>query len=722
MSIVNTVQLIQHLTFPPKPIYLQCTILFPMKKSIPFFLFYFLLIEFPFHQIAGQTLVDSIENILRHVKKDTITIHRLNSLCWDINNINPEKGLKYSRQVLALAEEAGFKSGIAYSLNNIGNIYEYRGSYDKAMEYYIRSLRIREELHDEDGLANCYTNLGILYGNLNKNKESLSYLLKAIALDEKLHDTVGVATNLNNIGIIYKKMGDENKALEYYMKAMNMNEKTGNYSGIASNHTNIGSMFSEMKEYERALEHFQKALDYELKKGDKWDMTIDQYNIAEVYYKMGKYDLAIAAADRAIEYANEIGAKDDLKNCYKLLSNSWFNKGNHQKAYQYFQLYSDLKDSIFNEQSHKQIVELQTKYDTEKNEKEIKILVAEKQLQKVLIYSISAGFFLVLVMMFFAYRAYSVKKKANHELAVAYDVIAQKNKNITASIEYARTLQDAVLPPKENFDAVWPENFIVFCPKDIVSGDFYWLYEISGSKQQQAVKDKPPSDSLLPTAVPKESGVLRTADCKFVFIALADCTGHGVPGALVSMMGNDQLNQVVIENKIHEPGKVLSVLNRVIRLAFHGTAETAKANDGMDIALLSITSPIYSASRKEVQGISALFAGARRPLLIIREGNVIEYKGDSFSIGGRKDNHFTFTTHKAELFPGDMLYLFSDGYADQFGGPNDKKFKYSALKELLQSIAALTVQEQKAILFEKHWEWKGDKLQTDDITVIGIRI
>ncbi|MCK4695432.1 MAG: SpoIIE family protein phosphatase, partial [Candidatus Cloacimonetes bacterium] len=261
------------------------------------------------------------------------------------------------------------------------------------------------------------------------------------------------------------------------------------------------------------------------------------------------------------------------------------------------------------------------------------------------------------------------------EVVEKSEEIEQKNKDITASIRYANRIQKAILPPEDSIS----ETFILFKPKDIVSGDFYWLH-ISDSKQ---------------------------------FIAAVDCTGHGVPGAFMSLIGHNSLNKIVKEYGFTEPAAILDQLNDEVSGTLAQQSESDEVKDGMDLSLI-----VYDSNTKEVQ-----YAGAYNALYLIRNGELFETKANRFSIGlssiqvGQK-----FTNHTIKVKKGDVIYLFSDGYADQFGGIHGKKFKTRNVKELLLSIQHMSMKEQKEHLNKTIEEWKGDLSQIDDILFIGSRI
>lgn len=307
-----------------------------------------------------------------------------------------------------------------------------------------------------------------------------------------------------------------------------------------------------------------------------------------------------------------------IKTNYYNLSVLYKNINDYMTSLEYYRKYSDYKDSIFNIESSGQIKEMQTKYETE-----------------------------------------------------------QKNE-LTDSIEYAKTLQNAILPSGEEIKNYLPEHFIYFKPRDIVSGDFYWFHQHNGK----------------------------------IFISAIDCTGHGVPGAFVSMIGYNLLNKIVIENEISNPGKILTLLNMGIKDAFSRRGALARAQDGMDMAFC-----VFDTEKQKLS-----FAGAYNPLVHIRNNELNIIKPDKTPIGGYTKYGYEFQTFEVSVQKNDVFYIFSDGYYDQFGGAHGKKFMITTFRELLLSIHEKNMNRQMEVLDNTINEWIGDLSQIDDILVMGFSI
>jgi serine phosphatase RsbU (regulator of sigma subunit) len=266
----------------------------------------------------------------------------------------------------------------------------------------------------------------------------------------------------------------------------------------------------------------------------------------------------------------------------------------------------------------------------------------------------------------------------NVELKQAFDIIEEKSEYITHSINYASRIQRAVLPLVKDIRGLEERIFILHLPKDIVSGDFYWFTRMG----------------------------------KKFFLAAADCTGHGVPGALMSMLGISFLEEIIKNRRLSDTSEILEELSKEVRRALRQKGERNETKDGMDIALC-----IYDAEKNILQ-----YSGSHNNMYLVRKKELIEYKADWIPIGFSDNPEEKFTSHVIHPIPGDTIYLFSDGYADQFGGPDRKKFRYSAFKELLTKNSSKPLQEQKNVIEKEFLKWKGDNQQTDDVMVIGYRI
>lgn len=584
--------------------------------------------------------------------------------------------------------------------NYLGAIYEDKGYYDKALDFFLASLSVYEKYRDSSKIATTFNNIGYLYLDIENFEKSLFYLNKSLEIRVLLKDQLGVAESYNNISNALSTKGDLNEAMELLQKSLAIKEKLGDKKGIAYALNNIGSIYAEIGDYKKSIEYFEKS--YKLKKeiNDKRGIIVGLVNIGASYYFSKDLKKANEYFIQAGYEANKMGVRDLEMDCYNNVIETYTELGEFKNAILYYDKLIDLKDSVYNTENSKALIELQTKFDTEKQIKDIEILTQEKELseleldrQRYFKNAFIIGFAFILILVFVIYNRYQIKHKANAKLEkqkaeitlqhtklnVAYEEIEAKNKDILDSIKYAKRIQEAILPILD-FEKIFDQKgFVYYQPKDIVSGDFYWLEK-------------------------KENTVL---------IAAVDCTGHGVPGAFMSIVGFNILNQAVNEHQLRAPNLILNELNSGVTNTLRQTEKESTVRDGMDINLCVIN----------YDTLELNYAGAYNPLWIIRNDEFIELAADKFPIGlfvGQE--MYSFKNNSFQLQKGDALYLFTDGYADQFGGPRGKKFKYQQFKETLMNIAKLDVSKQKQILEETIQNWKGELEQIDDILVIGIMI
>jgi len=609
----------------------------------------------------------------------------LKSLAGALNNIgyvyqnqgNISKALAYYHKSLKIYEEIGDREGVAMNLNNIGLVYLNQGDIIKTLENFHKSLKIQEEIGDKKGLAYSLNNIGYIYGNQGDIVRELEYYHKSLKIYEEIGDKKGLANSLNNIGTIYQDQGDMINGLIYYNKSLKIKEEIGDKSGIAVSLNNIGLIYKNQGDIIKALRCYHKSLKIYEEIGDKKGIAQSLTNIGHVELeKGGKSELKVAEKQlgKALELAQEIGYPHIISKASSNLSKVYEKQGKGLAALKMYQLSITMRDSMNNEATQKATIQQQAKYEYEKqkamddaeHDKLFAIRHEQKQKQRILMTAIAGSLVLVVGSLIFVFNRLRITKKQKL-------VIEEKNQEIMDSIIYAKRIQSAILPPAKVIKEYLQESFIFYKPKDIVAGDFYWLEHKNGK----------------------------------VLFAAADCTGHGVPGAMVSVICNNGLNRSVREHGITSPGEILNKTREIVIEEFEKSEEEVK--DGMDIALCSL------------EGNKLEYAGANNPLWIIRKGELIETKANKQPIG-QFDNPEPYATHSFELEKGDTIYIFSDGYVDQFGGEKGKKFKSPAFRELLLSVQGQSMEEQKKIIEDIFETWKGNLDQIDDVCVIGVRV
>ncbi len=623
---------------------------------------------------------------------------------------NYSKTLEYFEEALIAAKTSGELSRAASLYGNMGIIYYQQGYYSNALENYIQSLTIRDSLDDKKGIAYTLSNIGIIHEVQGNYDLALEYYQKAYEMNLQVDDLKGIVGNLNNIAGVYFADKNFEKALHYYLKALDRVEQSDLTTQQAYTFVNIGGVYEKLDSLSIAFEYYTRIVKMK-------DNLSDQSIIVSALNSMGSlkireqdYNEALNYLVQSLKLSKEIGLKENQRSNYKDLATCYYKMGNAEKAYEYHNLYIDLTDSIYTEKSQREIADMQTKYQTAKKESEIKRLTYEKELQdikysrdkeitKLLIIAISSGFIFVLILSLVLFNRNRLKRKANILLSEKKEEIETQQKEITDSIRYAERIQKAVMPPFQNLKRNLWNGFVFYRPKDIVSGDFYWL-----TKKE----DK-------------------------VFVAAADCTGHGVPGAFMSMLGITYLNEIVKSIESCDPAEILNVLRISVIEALRQTGKEGEAQDGMDMSFI-----VYNKSSGMLQ-----YAGANNPIYIVRHAGIpkskdqeqniykteddcnfylLELKPDRMPIGIHRKMDQTFCKSEIQLYPGDSIYMFSDGYADQFGGEGLEKYKYSRFRTLFLSLEDKDAEEKREILNAEFERWKGLNDQVDDILVLGFSI
>ncbi len=540
----------------------------------------------------------------------------------------------------------------------------------------------------------------------------MEYYFEAYHIFKKIESPDGIALSTNNIGNIFSHNEQLDSALYYFKIALKISEEIGYNEQIAETSVNMAVLYGEQKQYEKAIEFYKKAVKITEKIGDRKGASLAHLALGKHYVEIGNYSQAELFMLKTLEISKEIGDLHTQMSAYKNFSELDSTKGDYLNAFENYKNYNLLKDSIFKLESNEQILEMQTKFDTEKKEKENQLLKEQhekqelvNQRQKIFIWSATIALFLIFAIAILLLYSNKMRKKANTELAKQKDeilmqneelnqqkeeittqrdeivlqknIVTDQNKKLTYSIIYAKRIQQAVLPSKLIFKQKFNNFFIFHRPKDIVSGDFYWVKN---------------TDNLS-------------------YIAVADCTGHGVPGAFMSMLGITLINEIINKYDKICPNKILEELRIEIKKALKQESKNQIVHDGMDIAFCMI-----DWTKNELK-----YSGAYRPLYICQNSQITEIKGDKQPISSfiREKE---FTNHSIPISKKDKFYMFTDGFPDQLGGQNKKKYMSSKFKKFIKSIGNLDMQEQQQLL-EKEFEiWKGSQRQVDDVLVVGFEI
>lgn len=598
------------------------------------------------------------------------------------------KAIEYYKKSLKLREKINFKKGIADCYNNIGSIYTEQGEYAKSISCYLRSLKIKEQIGDSLGVATSYNNIGLVHMYQKEYKQAFSCFKKSLEFSVKMGNKKLEASVLVNMGVSFEESGEYQKAIQYYTKSLQIREEIEDIHGIAVSLNNLGNIYYDQKRLDKAEENYFKSLEIHQAMDDKKGMANTLINIGNVYLGKGLKDKALKCYLDSYKIAHEIGVLVELRDATQALTNLYKYLGDYARGLKMYEEYIQVRDSILSEENQKEVMRQQFKYDYEMQaaadsvkrleEKKVReaLIVkqkAELKIQRNQQYMLFGGLTIVAVFALFIFNRFKVTQNQKKIIEEQKFLVEVKNQEITDSINYARRIQHAILPPLKTIHEWLPDSFVFYKPKDIVAGDFYWMER--------------KEDTL--------------------YIAACDCTGHGVPGAMVSVVCNNGLNASVREHGMRDTGAILDKTRDLVIEEFEKSEEEVK--DGMDISLLALKPG------------KAQWSGANNPLWLLRDGAFIELKADKQPIG-KYTNNQPFTTHELEIKNGDVLYLFTDGLQDQFGGEKGKKFKASKLKELLLSIQHLSMEKQQEYIERVFEQWMGSLEQNDDMCLIGIRI
>jgi len=569
-----------------------------------------------------------------------------------------ELSVSYNKRALGLFRALRMKSGEANVLNSIGSCFQDLKKYKEAMFYFNQSAKIKESIGDKKGLTNTYHNMGFVYADLHQNDSAQYILEKSLKLNQEIDNKEGLANDKISLGLIYSEKGNDKKAIEYYLSAYYLSQEIG----------------------------------------------------AIIYSKY---------------------AAKDLSTCYE-------KTGDIKNAFLFYKRYKEISDSLQSVDIEKKISEVENLYQTEKKQKEIELLEKDKAIQKTELnrqktqkFAFIGGFAFMLILAFVIFRSYRQKRKANillkeqkHQIEEKNEELHQQNEEITAQRDEIEAQRDEITAQR---DTVTNQRDEIESQRDLVTKQRDHI-----ELQKKEITDsinyaKRIQQAVLPTGE-YANNILGDHFILFKPKDIADCTGHGVPGAFMSMLGVSFLNEIVRKKEITKASEVLDYLRESIIEALQQKGQSGEQKDGLDISLCALNTTNYTLQ----------FSGANNPLYVISsvilndseellscKVKLIEMDGDKMPVS-IYENMKPFTNHEIQLNKGDCIYLASDGYEDQFGGPKNKKFMAKQLKELLVNISDKSMKEQQLILDQTFENWKSvngaEHEQIDDVTILGIRI
>lgn len=597
-----------------------------------------------------------------------------------------DSAIYFFEQALPYFQKVNNTYNIGSCKNGMANAYSQMGQYSKALPCYFESLSLATKNNDKHRQAVVLGNIANTYANMDNGKTAMNYYKQAIALREEQKDYRGEIANYNNLSGLYLDMEMMKELDESMDKTWSLIQQYGDINDSAYYFSMLGKVQLQKKDYPGALKYLNMGLQLDSIIGEGSSAVSDMVEIGLVYISMHDTATANQYIRKGFVLLGEMKELPLIEDAYEAVADHYAEIGMPGESYKLLKSLLVLQDTLHSQELNELIAKKEAGYQDEKKQHEFDNLKKNAEIEslslsrtKFLVALLVVAVLVVLFGIILLLKRNKVKQLANERLEQQNAEITLQKKSITDSIDYAKKIQDSILPPPQQIRKVLPNSFILYEPKDVVSGDFYWL------------------DSR----------------DKYSIFAAVDCTGHGVPGALMSVVGFNLLNQAVNEMGLTKPSDIIHHLdygvNKLLRQSDGGNT----VKDGMDLALCS-----YDSTTKKLQ-----YAGVFNPAYIISKGEFIQLKPDKFPVGintdGVTDN---YTNHECQLYAGDMVYLFSDGYADQFGGPMGKKYKYTRFRDLLLKINKLSCEEQKEILRKEFLEWKGGLEQVDDILVIGMRV
>jgi serine phosphatase RsbU (regulator of sigma subunit)/Tfp pilus assembly protein PilF len=711
-----------------------------------------------------ETALDLLKKANELAKKNNDTYYQIQienkiGACY-MKMGNNKLAEKLYLNTLELCESFDNDEMWASTYRNLADFYHEVGQNKKALNYGIKSRDISERLGDKHNYTVVSLTVGMIYHDMARIDSSINIYNELIDVCKKYQNDDALLATYNNLSLSYKTQGDFQQAAELLYLVLDSSHN--NLEKLGTAHNNIGLLFLDAELYDEAKYHYNEALKSWEKNDFKRGMAAVYHNMANLEKNEEKYMLADSLLEMAIELnldyesydwlGNNYGLKGQIFekkgsldsaivyyrksseihrshqyyslvpqglfleaelrikngetplsllketyelskkfNTYEMLKNSALGlytcynlKGNKSEALKYLEVYHHINDSLSDKERDLTINKMKFKRDLLADslnyEKQQALSLAQVKYEKGKVkdekqksYYLYAGLLITIILGGAIFNRLKITRKQKGIIETAHQELGEKNQEILDSIAYAKRIQSAILPPIKVVKQFLEESFILYKPKDVVAGDFYWM---------------------------------EHKDNKVLFAA-ADCTGHGVPGAMVSVVCNNALNRSVREHRLTDPGEILNKTREIVIQEFEKSDEEVK--DGMDIALCSL------------EGNKLQYAGAHNPLWIIRNSEIIETKANKQPIG-KFENLEPYTTHSFELQKGDSIYIFSDGYVDQFGGEKGKKFKAKALRELLLSVQDKPMEEQKETLDVTFENWRGSLDQIDDVCVLGIRV
>jgi serine phosphatase RsbU (regulator of sigma subunit) len=644
------------------------------------------------HQTFSQSSVDSLINVAQTAPADTNKIKLLLKISSQLQGSNVQQSLNYAELALELARKLNNPILLVKSLNTAGHMYDFVNFKEKAIILHQEAIKICEKHDLTREMGDSYNWLGGVYYNRSELGKAQEYWEMALELRVRSGNETGYAGTLNNLGELQRLKGREYTALGYYKRAIAMNTVLRNDLFLSINYTNCGLVQITNKNYEEADTAFQKALIYAEKVNNIEQIALVHNSYGLLFLKWEKYDAAVKSYNKGLKLASQCGSMVERASALEGLaqSNRKLNKSN--EAFDYLLQFKAISDTLNNLAKNRQVLDVSIRYDTEKRQRELDQLKTEKSVADLKeksrlleIYGLMAG----LVLVFFIAGSLFYHNRTRRKLNIQLN---ERLLEINKSINYAQKIQNTLLANESFIRQNIENHFVFFKSKDIVSGDFYWATSVTAAGG--------PLQNYLPTGDDKREHEL-------FYMAVCDSTGHGVPGAFMSLLNIGFLAEAINEKRILDTGQIFNYVRQRLISVLGNEGQ----KDGFDGILMC-----FDKTAKTIT-----YSAANNCPVIVNGDELTELSYDKMPVGvGERTDHFK--TYSLQWQEGGTLYLYTDGYADQFGGAKGKKFMYKQLNELIRKSAPHALDKQKEILENAFNTWRGKLEQVDDICVVGVRL
>ncbi len=623
-----------------------------------------------------QREIDSLKNLLNTEIPDAVRADALSGLGWEVSYESLSEGLVYAQKGLALAQKIQNKEIEARAWNVMGTIYLDLGDYIRATEAHLNSIRIREAQNDTRGLATSYHNLSLVYKSRNDFQKNLEYMRKSFFLHQSIGNEEGLAASSSNLGNAYLRIDSVDQALAVFTNGLAYSRRANKRKWEMSNMIGISECLALNEQNEASEDTLKQALILARQLNSEYEMIKIYADVARIRLVQKKYDLALAYADSSLWLIRKIKSPDSEKEIWQSIAKIKEAQGDYKGSVLALTRFQQLKDSLLSVNVQKHQSELETVYESEKKDYEINSLIKKKSIQNTYVLVLIVGFLLLLGLALLLFNRIKFRQRSSVLLAKQNAEIDEKNKDITDSINYAKRIQEAMLPEAEQLYKQFPESFILYQPKDIVSGDFYWTLE---------------KDDLH-------------------FLVVADCTGYGVPGGFMSVMSAALLAEIVTEQGISNPAEILERLrSRIISSLRQGSSEENNS-DGLNIAIA-----VFDVANQQLN-----YAATNCNIWRLRYKTIERLSQDSICVGFEKGEMKSFSSFETSLLAGDYFLFHTNGFTRQLAATTKQQLGANVLESIIEAnhqFRGDVLKEKISVEFEQA---KGEIEQTDDILMIGV--